>query len=83
MILVNYNKNTMGPVITAEKAKKNFDTVLEYAQKGPGVWIKKGQLTFHIHQEVSEKELLKGLKESVKEFKSGKAKLLHSLIDLD
>jgi len=73
----------MAPTVTINKAKKNLDAVLAKADEEAGVWIKKGQLFYHVHREVSEKELLKGLRESVRQFKAGEARVLRSFADLD
>ncbi|MBI3495169.1 hypothetical protein HY065_00920 [Candidatus Berkelbacteria bacterium] len=73
----------MVPTVTINKAKKNLDAVLTKADEEAGVWIKKGQLLYHVHREVSEKELLNGLRESARQFKAGEARVLRSLADLD
>jgi uncharacterized protein (DUF1697 family) len=73
----------MSPTITLDKARKDLDSVLEQADREEGVLIKKGHLFYHLHREPSERELLKSLKQSMKELKAGKARVLRSLADLD
>lgn len=73
----------MGPVIPAEEAKKNFESLLNKADRQHNVWIKRGESLYVIRREMTEDEALTRLQTSLKEAKAGKAKILNSLADLD
>lgn len=73
----------MKNLITPEKFKQNFDTILHLANQPEGVRIKNGQDIYHLHRELPEDELLHDLETSRQVVKQGKAKILRSLADLD
>lgn len=73
----------MRPVIPAEKAKRDFEALLNKADRSTGVWIRRGQSLYHIRREISEDEAAARLQISLREVKTGKAKTLDSLADLD
>lgn len=73
----------MTPNVTLKKAKEDLESVLDQVDRDIGVWIKRGHNLYHLHRELLEDEVLKGLRASQAEAKDGKARVLRSLFDLD
>lgn len=70
----------MTPSITLDKAKRNFDNVIEIVDREGEVYITKNKLTYHLHRELTEDEAVKIGDLAQKEYDSGKSRSFETFI---